>query len=225
MSLVALAQRDLHRRLAPEGHSQLAKERHPLVVAERPCLVPLADLLDEVMKVLPEISAVAKITEVSTQRSISSANFSVTKYDSENRSENTVHAVGEQTDALMMDAVDVFRKLGARVEPVALPDFPSNALNFILSAEAAASFDDLTVHEQIEYVQEDGATDWPKLIWVLDGREEKNLVPISTCPLPPVDAYKDRGGRFGDRPVGLRLHGQRRRVQRRLLQRSRRSPP
>ncbi len=37
---------------------------------------------------------------------------------------------------------------------------------------------------------EDGATDWPKLIWVLDAREEKNPVPISTCPLPPVDAFK-----------------------------------
>jgi hypothetical protein len=44
---------------------------------------------------------------------------------------------------------------------------------------------------------EDGATDWPKLIWLLDAREEKNLVPISTCPLPPVDAFKNRGGRFG----------------------------
>ena len=44
---------------------------------------------------------------------------------------------------------------------------------------------------------EDGATDWPKLIWVLDAREEKNLVPIATCPLPPVDAFKSRGGRFG----------------------------
>jgi len=44
---------------------------------------------------------------------------------------------------------------------------------------------------------EDGALDWPKLIWLLDAREEKNLVPISTCPLPPVDAFKNRGGRFG----------------------------
>ncbi len=44
---------------------------------------------------------------------------------------------------------------------------------------------------------EDNAADWPKLIWILDGREERNLVPIATCPTPPVDAYKDRGGRFG----------------------------
>ena len=31
---------------------------------------------------------------------------------------------------------------------------------------------------------ENDAKDWPKLIWVLDAREETNLVPISTCPLP-----------------------------------------
>jgi hypothetical protein len=43
----------------------------------------------------------------------------------------------------------------------------------------------------------DAATDWPKLIWVLDARDESNPVPISTCPLPPVDAWKSRGGRFG----------------------------
>src|SRR5579885_3309961 len=44
---------------------------------------------------------------------------------------------------------------------------------------------------------EDGAVDWPKLIWILDAREETNLVPIATCPMPPVEAYKKRGGRFG----------------------------
>ena len=44
---------------------------------------------------------------------------------------------------------------------------------------------------------EDNAADWPKLIWILDARSEENLVPIATCPLPPVDAFKDRGGRFG----------------------------
>src|SRR3569833_2136419 len=44
---------------------------------------------------------------------------------------------------------------------------------------------------------ENDATDWPKLIWVLDARAEEHLIPISTCPMPPVDAYKNRGGRFG----------------------------
>ena len=38
---------------------------------------------------------------------------------------------------------------------------------------------------------------WPKLIWLLDNRDEKHPVSISTCPMPPLDAFKDRGGRFG----------------------------
>jgi hypothetical protein len=44
---------------------------------------------------------------------------------------------------------------------------------------------------------EDAGADWPKLVWILDGRDETNPVPIATCPLPPVDAYRNRGGRFG----------------------------
>ncbi|HEY1542090.1 MAG TPA: hypothetical protein VGG01_06750, partial [Xanthobacteraceae bacterium] len=44
---------------------------------------------------------------------------------------------------------------------------------------------------------ENNAADWPKLIWVLDLRDETHPVSISTCPLPPVDAYANRGGRFG----------------------------
>jgi hypothetical protein len=43
----------------------------------------------------------------------------------------------------------------------------------------------------------DAAADWPKLIWILDARDEAHPVPISTCPMPPVDAFKSRGGRFG----------------------------
>lgn len=44
---------------------------------------------------------------------------------------------------------------------------------------------------------QDAAADWPKLMWVVDARSEENLVPISTLPLPPVDDFKGRGGRFG----------------------------
>jgi hypothetical protein len=47
-----------------------------------------------------------------------------------------------------------------------------------------------------ECVMDDGA-DWPKLVWVLDARDERNLVNLATLPAPPVDAFKRRGGRFG----------------------------
>src|SRR5215471_2165729 len=45
----------------------------------------------------------------------------------------------EERTKLMNDALDVLRAAGAKLEPMALPDFPANALNFILSAEAAAA--------------------------------------------------------------------------------------
>jgi hypothetical protein len=43
----------------------------------------------------------------------------------------------------------------------------------------------------------DGGVDWPKLVWIVDVREETNPVPLSTCPLPPVETFAGRGGRFG----------------------------
>ncbi len=43
----------------------------------------------------------------------------------------------------------------------------------------------------------DNAADWPKLIWIVDARDEANPVPIATCPMPPVADFKNRGGRFG----------------------------
>jgi hypothetical protein len=44
---------------------------------------------------------------------------------------------------------------------------------------------------------QDAAADWPKLVWIVDAREESNLVPISTCPLPPPEDFAHRGGRYG----------------------------
>jgi hypothetical protein len=43
----------------------------------------------------------------------------------------------------------------------------------------------------------DAAEDWPKLVWIVDVRDETNPVPIATCPLPPVGEFKGRGGRYG----------------------------
>jgi hypothetical protein len=42
----------------------------------------------------------------------------------------------------------------------------------------------------------EGGADWPKLIWILDARAEENLVPIATCPAPPMELMH-AGGRFG----------------------------
>ena len=43
----------------------------------------------------------------------------------------------------------------------------------------------------------DNGADWPKLVWVVDSRNEGNPVPIGTFPAPPFDAFAKRGGRFG----------------------------
>jgi hypothetical protein len=42
-----------------------------------------------------------------------------------------------------------------------LPEFPTNAIGFILSAEAAAAFDDLTRSKGVDLLTEQGAGAWP----------------------------------------------------------------
>jgi len=42
-----------------------------------------------------------------------------------------------------------------------------------------------------------GGEDWPKPTWVVDARLESNLVPIATFPIPSVEEYGRRGGRYG----------------------------
>lgn len=69
-----------------------------------------------------ELSAVAKITEVSTQRAVASTNFKVTKRDSENRSENTTERVGEGSDDLLIQAVgEMAQKIAGRAAEVISP--------------------------------------------------------------------------------------------------------
>jgi Asp-tRNA(Asn)/Glu-tRNA(Gln) amidotransferase A subunit family amidase len=62
---------------------------------------------------------------------------------------------------ILKDALDVLRAAGAKLEPVDVPDFPTDAINFILAAEAAAAFDDLTRSKGIDQLTEQGAAAWP----------------------------------------------------------------
>jgi hypothetical protein len=43
---------------------------------------------------------------------------------------------------------------------------------------------------------ENELADWPKLVWIVDARQEDNPVPIATCPLSP-DVIGPSSGRFG----------------------------
>lgn len=47
-----------------------------------------------------------------------------------------------------------------------------------------------------ESVREAGE-DWPKLVWVMDIRDETNPIIISTLPLPPQEELASRPGRYG----------------------------
>ena len=47
-----------------------------------------------------------------------------------------------------------------------------------------------------ESIQNDGA-DWPKLVWLLDARDERNLVSIGTLPVAGVKPLLHQGGRCG----------------------------
>ncbi|GAB3646840.1 LVIVD repeat-containing protein [Ramlibacter alkalitolerans] len=57
-----------------------------------------------------------------------------------------------------------------------------------------------------ECVLDEGA-DWPKLVWVIDARNEANPVPIGTFPAPPYEAFAKRGGRFGAHNLHENLPG------------------
>ncbi|MFA5910902.1 MAG: amidase [Vicinamibacterales bacterium] len=68
----------------------------------------------------------------------------------------------EARKAMYAQALEVFRKAGAKLEPLALPDFPTGAIGFVLSAEAAAAFDDLTRNkEQLATLTAQSPGDWP----------------------------------------------------------------
>src|SRR4051812_16271076 len=67
----------------------------------------------------------------------------------------------EARSILLKASLDVLRSAGAKLEPMSLPEFPANALGFILSAEAATAFDDLTRSKGIDQLTEQGPGAWP----------------------------------------------------------------
>ena len=68
-----------------------------------------------------------------------------------------------QARQIYRDALEVFRTLGAKPQPVDLPDMPlTNQLSFILEVEAAASFDELTRSGEIDLLQTGTSrSSWP----------------------------------------------------------------
>ena len=63
--------------------------------------------------------------------------------------------------AARLAALETLRGLGVRLTPVTLPKYPTDALFLILSAEAAASFDELTRSHQDRLLVQQGDGAWP----------------------------------------------------------------
>jgi Asp-tRNA(Asn)/Glu-tRNA(Gln) amidotransferase A subunit family amidase len=74
---------------------------------------------------------------------------------------------GEDADtaSVRMDreTLDVLRELGAEPVPLELPDLPAGAMGFILSAEGAAAFDELTRSGRDSLMVRQEAAAWPNV--------------------------------------------------------------
>ncbi len=55
------------------------------------------------------------------------------------------------------------RELGADLTPIELPDYSTNSLRFLLTAEAAAAFDQLTLSDKDDEMVRQGTSAWPNL--------------------------------------------------------------
>jgi Asp-tRNA(Asn)/Glu-tRNA(Gln) amidotransferase A subunit family amidase len=63
-------------------------------------------------------------------------------------------------------ALDKLRAMGVDLKPVALPKLPYGDMSPLLTAEAAAAFDDLTMSGRDRLLTEQSADDWPNLLRV-----------------------------------------------------------
>ena len=67
----------------------------------------------------------------------------------------------EQRRAVYKTALEVLEKAGAKLVPIELPRFSTGSLRFILSAEAAAAFDDITRDGRVNQLSGQSPGDWP----------------------------------------------------------------
>jgi Asp-tRNA(Asn)/Glu-tRNA(Gln) amidotransferase A subunit family amidase len=70
-------------------------------------------------------------------------------------------AQAEQRRAIYKTALEVLEKAGAKLTPIELPKFSTGSLRFILTAEAATAFDDITRDGRVNQLSGQGPSDWP----------------------------------------------------------------
>ncbi len=66
-----------------------------------------------------------------------------------------------QRTALYKEAIDALEKAGVKLTAIELPKFSTAALRYILTAEAAAAFDDITRDGRVNQLSGQDAGDWP----------------------------------------------------------------
>ncbi len=67
----------------------------------------------------------------------------------------------EQRRAIYKTALEVLEKAGAKLTPIEMPKIPAGSLRFILTAEAAAAFDDITRDGRVNQLSGQQPGDWP----------------------------------------------------------------
>ena len=67
----------------------------------------------------------------------------------------------EQRREVYKVALGALAKAGAKLTPIELPKIPAGSLRFILTAEAAAAFDDITRDGRVNQLSGQGQGDWP----------------------------------------------------------------
>jgi len=67
----------------------------------------------------------------------------------------------EQRRAAYKVALDVLEKAGAKLVPIEMPKLQTASLRFILTAEAAAAFDDITRDGRVNQLSGQSPGDWP----------------------------------------------------------------
>jgi len=78
-----------------------------------------------------------------------------------NASRTVAYARRQYDQHFDLAAVDKLRTMGVQLIPVELPKLPYGAMSPLLTAEAAAAFDDLTMTGRDNLLTEQGAEDWP----------------------------------------------------------------
>lgn len=91
------------------------------------------------------------------------------------------------------------RDLGAELTPIELPDYPTGALSFILMAEGATAFDQLTLTDRDDEMVRQGSSAWPNIFraarfipaveYIQANRARQQLIQKMDTVMQDIDVY------------------------------------